>query len=187
MSEKKSPYSDGIPEGSRIQELTNEIEQLLTSDVENLQKFLFKLFNECNKFVIENSKPIFFPQVELTLVYQTKLYTKMEKEKEKKAICREPAKGESTAFHVGNKFKGQIFVNVEKLLSLLSQYGYPTFILNFVITYFHEILHCYFLTLRTEQEILDVECILVEKFLGIKISEERKQMKSEDYYKKRNS
>lgn len=85
---------------------------------------------------------------------------------------------------MGNNFKGQIFVNVDRLLSILLKHGYPTIILNFVMTYFHEILHCCYLNLRTEQEIFNIECSLVEKYLGIQLPEERKSLKSKDYYKK---
>ena len=112
------------------------------------------------------------------------MYQKIEKEKEKNAIVRESAKGKTTVFHVGNNRKEQIFVKVDNLFSLL-KHGYPTVILNFVMTYFHEILHCcYLLNLRTEQEIYDIECTLVEKFLEINLPEEWKKFQSKDYYKK---
>lgn len=173
---------DKLPEGSRIEKITMELKQFLISDIDNLQNFLFKLFNDCHKFIFENTQPVFSPQIELTLIYQPKLYHKIEKEKAKKSMLIEPAKGETTAFHIGNSRKGQIFVNTDRLLTLL-QYGYPTFILNFVMTYFHEILHCCYLNLKTEQEIFNIECSLVEKYLGIHIPEERKKLKSKDHYK----
>ena len=183
MSEKVSFYNDGLPEGSKIKKLSIEIDQIGISDADNCERFFFKIYDECYKFVFENMIPIFSPQIKLTLIYQTELYKKIEREKEKKSIYREPAKGESTGFHVGNKFKGEIFVNVENLLHLFSQSNYQTFILNFVMTFFHEILHCCYLNLRTEQEIFNLECELVEKYLGIELSEERKKLKSRDYYK----
>ena len=183
MAEEHSFYMDKLPEGSGMEKLSAELKKILTNDVKNLQKFLFKLFNECHKFVFENIEPVFSPQIEINLIYQTKLYEKIAKEKEKTAKIIEPGKGKSNAFHVGNNFKGEIFVDVDKLLSLMSQYGYPTFILNFVMIYFHEILHCCYLNLRTEQEIFSLECKLVEKYLGIQIPEERTNLKSKEYYK----
>ena len=185
VTDENSFYLDKLPEGSEIEKLSNELKQFLISDVENLQIFLFKLFNNCYRFVFENTEPIFSPKIEINLIYQTELYQKIEKEKEKNATVREPAKGKATAFHVGNNFKGQIFVNVDRLLSILLEHGYPTIILNFVMTYFHEILHCCYLNLRTEQEIFDIECSLVEKYLGIQLPEERKKLKSKDYYRKK--
>lgn len=84
MTEEHSFYMDKLPEGSRIEKLSTELKQFLTSDVENLQSFLFKLFNNCYKFVFENTEPIFNPQIEINLIYQTELYQKITKEKEKK-------------------------------------------------------------------------------------------------------
>jgi len=184
MVKEKSVYLERLPKGSRIEKLSNEIRQFVITDIENLQTFLLKLFEDCYKFVFENIEPIFSPQIEISLIYQTELYQKIEKEKEKKSICKEPAKRKTTAFHVGNNFKGQIFVNVDKLLISLLEYGYPTIILNFVMTYFHEILHCCYLNLKTEQEIFEIECSLVEKYLGIQLPEKRKNLRAEDYYKK---
>ncbi|MEJ2270917.1 MAG: hypothetical protein P8X91_00200, partial [Candidatus Bathyarchaeota archaeon] len=157
MTEEHSFYIDKLPEGSRIEKLSNEIKQFITSDVENLQTFLFKLFNSCYKFVPENIDPVFSPEIEINLIYQTELYEKIEREKEKIAKIREPAKRKSTAFHIGNSNKGQIFLNVDRLLSMLLKHGYPTIILNFVMIYFHEILHCCYLNLKNEQEILSIE------------------------------
>jgi hypothetical protein len=76
-------------------------------------------------------------------------------------------------FHIGNNFKAEIFVNVEERFGLLN-YGFPTFILNISMTYFHEIHHCCFLNLRTEKEILYIECSLAEKFLEIQLPQEWK-------------
>jgi hypothetical protein len=52
------------------------------------------------------------------------------------------------------------------------------------MTYFHEILHCCYLNLRTEQQILKIECELVEKFFGITLPDERRNLRAEDYYEK---
>ena len=184
MAEENSFHLDKLPEGSGIEKITNGLKQFLVSDIDNLQDFLFKLFNDCHKFVFENAEPVFSPQIELTLVYQPKLYQKIEKEKAKKSILIEPAKERTTAFHIGNSRKGQIFVNADRLFELL-KYGYPTFILNFVMAYFHEILHCCYLNLKTEQEIFQIECSLVERYLGIQLPEERKNLKSKDYYRQK--
>lgn len=184
MAEEHSFYMDKLPEGSRMEKLSIELKEFLTADVENLQTFLFKLFNNCYKLVFENIEPVFSPQIEINLIYQTELYEKIEKEQEKIAKIKEPAKGKTTAFHVGNNFKAEIFVNVDRLLSILLKHGYPTIIINFVMTYLHEILHCCYLNLSTEQEIFNIECTLVEKYLGIQLPEERKNLKSKDHYKK---
>ena len=155
MTEGQFFYMEKLAEGSRIDKLSNELEEFLTSDISNLQNFFFELFNNCYRFVFENIEPTFSPKLELNLIYQTEQYKKLEKEKTGKTKKRD--KWKTNAFHAGNSSKGQIFVNVEEQL-LLIKHGFPTFILNFVRTYFHEILHCVYLNLRTEQEIFNIEC-----------------------------
>jgi hypothetical protein len=169
LTEEYSYCVEKLPEGSRIEQLSNELEKSLTADTKNLHSFLFDVFHQCYRFMFENIKPIFSPKIELNLVYKTNLFQKTLKEKTVKT--KKSAKGKLTAFHVGNNRKGMVFVNVEKMLPLL-EHGFPTFILNFVITCFYEILNCCYLNLRTEQEIFNIECSLVEKFLEIKLPDE---------------
>jgi len=180
VTEEHSFYMESLPEGSRIEQLCNELKKFLTSDIENLQRFLLKLFETCYCFVFENHQPLFSPKIEINLIYQTKLYEK--KVKENSAKIKEPAKDKSFAFYLANNAKGTIFINVEKLLFLLDK-SYSTFILNLVMTYFHEILHCCYLNLRTEKEIFSIECLLVEKFLGINLPEEWRQLQSKHLHK----
>lgn len=173
MTAEYSFYVEKIPEGSRIEQLSIELEKSVTHDTKNLPTFLFNVFQQCCRFVFKNTKCVFSPKIELNLIYQTEQYRKIEKEKTKKN--KKGDECQSTAFHIGNNFKGQIFVNVEERFALL-EYGFPTFILNFVMTYFHEILHCCFLNLRTEQEIFNIEYSLVEKFLEIQLPQEWKTL-----------
>ena len=135
MVEKNYFYLDRIPEGSRLEQICNELKQFKISDIDNVETFLFKLFINCHKFIFENIKPIFNPSITPHLIYQTEEYNKIEREKEKTSINPEPSKVQTSAFHVGNEFRGDVFVNAELLFSLL-QYGYPTFALNFVIIFF---------------------------------------------------
>jgi len=162
-----------LPEGSRIEKLSIELEKSVANDPKNLHTFLFDVFHQCYRFVFQNSKCVFSPKIELNLIYQTEKYKKIEKEKTKKT--KKGDKWKSTAFHIGNNLKGQIFVNVEERFCLL-EYGFSTFILNFVITCFREILYCCFLNLRTEKEIFNIEFSLVEKFLEIQLPQEWKTL-----------
>lgn len=170
MATEYSFCVEKLPEDSRIAQLSIELEKSVTADTKNLRSFLFDVFNLCHRFVLQNTKCVFSPKIELNLIYQTELYKKIEKEKTKKVN-----KWKSTAFHIGNNLKGQIFVNVEERFGLL-EHGFPTFILNIVMTYFHQILHCCFLNLRTEKEIFNIECSLVEKFLEIQLPQEWKKL-----------
>ena len=57
-----------------------------------------------------------------------------------------------------------------------------TFVYALVETFFHEILHSAFHNRKTEQEIFNMQFSIIEQFLGIKIPEERKRLRSADYY-----
>jgi hypothetical protein len=175
MTAEYSFCVEKLPEGSRIEQLSIELEKSVTHDTKNFHTFLFDVFHQCCRFVFKNTKCVFSPKIELNLIYQTEQYRKIEKEKTKKT--KKGDKWKSTAFHIGNNFKGQIFVNVEERFALF-EYGFPTFILNFVMTYFHEILHCCFLNLRTEKEIFTIEYSLIEKFLEIQLPQEWKTLQS---------
>jgi len=66
-------------------------------------------------------------------------------------------------------------------LEALSTGGYPTFLLFLVETLMQEILHTIF-SEKYEQEIWELQCGLVESFLGIKLPKERWNLKASDYY-----
>jgi hypothetical protein len=177
MIEEHSFYIDKLPENCRISKFSNELKEFLPFDMKNLENFLLKLFDNSRKFIFENINPIFSPEIELNLIFQAEKFDKIKKEKEKTTRIKEQAKRKLTAFHVGNNLKGHVFINVEERLSVL-KHGYPTFILNIVMTFFHEILHCCYLNLRTEQEIFDIESSLVEKFLEIDLPQSWKNLES---------
>ena len=59
---------------------------------------------------------------------------------------------------------------MDKLLELLFTIGYPTFVLDLVSTYIHELLHASLLE-NSEQETHDLELELVEEFLEITLPE----------------
>ena len=70
-----------LPEGSRIEQLSIELEKSVANDTKNLHTFLFDVFQQCCRFVFQNTKCVFSPKIELNLVYQTEQYKKIEKEK----------------------------------------------------------------------------------------------------------
>ena len=95
-------------------------------------------------------------------------------------ISKEVAKGPSTAFVVHNHFFATIYVNIGYLLENI-QLGYPSFVLNLVNNYVHEILHAAFCGVK-EQKIHDLEIKYVEEFLEVQLPEEFKNLKASDYY-----
>ena len=71
-----------------------------------------------------------------------------------------------------------MYVNVGFLLDSSSE-GYCSFVLNLVNVYFHELLHSAFPD-KLEQEIFDLECKLLEKFLEIDLPKEFTNLDASD-------
>ena len=77
-----------------------------------------------------------------------------------------------------------MYLNMDKFLRLLNNYGYPTFILTLVCTYIHEFLH-EAIPNSNEQCIHDLECLLAEDYLGIRLPEAFKNLKASDFYEEK--
>jgi hypothetical protein len=108
-----------------------------------------------------------------------------EKRDSERANTREPAKIQAYAYVRHNKFQARICLDLEYFVELL-QNGTGTFAINLVETYLHEILHIVFPE-KEEQEIHDLQCPLVEKFLGIELPKETKKLRASDYYSRQRS
>ena len=152
-----------------------------TINPDELEPFMFAVFKDCSSFLLVKLKPAFFPTIHIKIVYQTEKYRQLEIDEAKKGVEKEVPKIPSTAFTIGNKFSQRLYVDAESLVKLL-HHGYPTFILNLSTAFIHEILHCFYSNEKTEQEIHDMQCPLIEEFLGIALPEEIKKLKASDYY-----
>ena len=173
---------DKIPEGSQFEKYLKEIETILSGEVTNskldeFEKFLKQVFHDCIKFV--NASGIPRLAIKILLIYNNEQYLRIEEEASKKAINLEAAIGPSTAFVLDNGVLPTIHVNVGRLLSAKNK---PSLLLMYVDSLIHEILHINF-PFKPEQEIYDLENTYVEKFLGIELPVEFKQLKASDYYK----
>jgi len=150
---------------------------------EDFHSFLYSVFLQCLKFLIQNIDDANLPQFTLKLVHTHEQFLEEEQRESESAAQKEVARVPSLchAFRVGSKFRTRIYIDLQHYIDLLTQHGYPTFILNIVETYFHEILHAIF-PQKYEQEIYDIHCPLLESFLGIILPEEKKKLKASDYY-----
>jgi hypothetical protein len=157
------------------------MEKMGTINPDELGKFIFSVFEDCRSFLLQKLKLISFPTIHLKIVYNTEKYWRFEKEEAKKGLEMEVPKDSSTAFAIGNRFLQRVYVDAESLIKL-SDYGYPTFIMNLSEIYIHELLHCFYRNTKTEQEIHDMQCPLIEEFIGIELPEEIKKLKASDYY-----
>ena len=126
------------------------------------------------------------------IVLSTKRFRELEQKESKSARSREDARGPemTRGFAVGNRFLKRIYVDLEqhtkifKIKEIPTVTQYVSFIVNLVETYMHEILHTAYQG-RNEQGIWELQCPLVERFLGIEFPSEYKDRKASDHYIKR--
>lgn len=160
------------------------MEKMGTITPEELEQFMFELFSDCHSFFLNKLKPTLYPNINVKIVYQTEKFRQFERDESKESIEMEIPKNPATAFTVGNKFSQRLHVDAESLINLLP-YGYPTFILDLAELFIHELLHCLYSCDKTEQEIHDMQCPLIEEFIGIELPEEIKKLKASDYYERK--
>lgn len=183
MAGKRVFKLDKVPKGSRLEKYLEELPKVVKASKAQILSFLNSIFIECLEFVKQNTDIAFFPAITLKLVHTHERFKREEQRESKKATSKEVAKAPATAFVVGNRFKVRIYIDLESFINLL-KFGYPTFIMNLVETYIHEILHIGY-PQKDEQEIHDLECPLIETFLGIELPKEIKNLKVSDYYFKK--
>lgn len=186
MVENRVFTLDKIPEGSRLEKYLQELPKVMKSGkAETLLSFLNDVFLECLEHIKQNVNIMYLPSITLSLVPRHEQFVKEEQLASKRAISREVVKAPVTAFVVGNMLKQHLYVDLQAFIDQL-HHGYPTFIINLVETYIHEILHIAFSN-RKEQEIYDLHCSMTEAFLGIELPEEIKNLKASDYYSEKAS
>jgi len=171
---------DDIPEESRFHKYIEEITAIFRGriDFDKLEERLKEIFNDCLVFL--KSSGINFPTINAFLVYNSDQYVEIERLLTRTAINKEVAKGPSTAFVIHNCYFTTIYFNIGYLLENL-QLGYPSFILNLVNNYVHEILHIAFPN-KNKQEIHNLEFEIVGKLLEVQLPAEFKNLKASDYY-----
>ena len=181
MADKPVFVLDKVPEGSRLEKYLKELPEVLR-DKEKAPSFLHKVFRECLDFVWQNVRIPYLPRITVKFVPSHDQFKREEERESKDSISKEAVKKPemTRSFTVGNKFSQRIYIDLKAYTDLL-RFNYLTFIMNLVTTYIHEILHIGF-PKRYEQEIHDLECSLVETFLGIELPKEIKNLKASDYY-----
>jgi len=184
LAEKRVIKIPEIPEGSRFEKYLNKLDEIMKGAEPKILPYLYGIFVDCWDYMKQNPNIQYLPQITLKLVPTHGEFKKVEQEEGKKAVSKEDAKYESTAFVVGNRFAARIYVDLQKFIDLSSHFGGPTFVLNIVETYVHEILHIAFPE-EYEQEIHDMQCSLLDEFLGIRLQHETRNVKVSDYYSKK--
>lgn len=184
MAEKRVIRIPKIPEGNRFEKYLKELEEIMKGNKSQFIPYLQSIFRDCLEHIRQNQDTLYLPpQIALILVPTSEEFKAIEQTVSKKAVSKEDAKYEARALVVGNKFAARIHIDVEKHIELLT-FGGGTFILNIVETYIHEILHTAFPE-KYEQEIHDMQCSLLDEFLGVKLKHETRNIEASDYYSKK--
>ncbi len=168
-----------IPKGSRFEKLNNKVASNLEEfNAKNFGDFLLDVFSECFDFMQKQNYDL--PVLSLRIVYNLQEYSQLEKEVANMTSSKEAAINASTAFVTNMNGMPTMYLNFDPLARCLET-GYSSFILNLVKTFFHEMLHTIFPE-KSEQEIFDEECFVVEKFLEFQLPDAFKALKTADYY-----
>jgi hypothetical protein len=174
--------SEPIPEGSQFDKYIKgyqaiRAKELTEESFKELDAFLKSIINDITTFLIPKGNPPVSIRIELTYTNDRFEEIQGSASSNPKIIKPPKAKIPIYAFVIHNKTIALIYINVGGLSSLGT---IPTFIFNYVATVGHEINHVLF-PLKSEQEIHYVDCPFLEKFLGCKLPEEFKNLKTSDY------
>ena len=150
-------------------------------DAKQLSAYTRKLFQDCFEFVKKESGANNVAPLEIALVKNQAELDAIEKRINMFAHQKEKPKYPSRALIVWNKFNAKIFVNIGFFFELLKNKGYQSFIITLADNYLHELVH-YFYRSKTEQEVHDTQCKLLESFLGIILPTEAKKIQSSKFY-----
>lgn len=173
---------DKIPKGSRLERYLGELSKVM-GEYETFLSYLKDVFAECLKFATKNTGIVSPRKIILRFAHTHEQYEREEKRETVRAVSKEVPALPDHAFAITSKFEARVCVDLGFYVDLLKKHGYPTFILNITQTYLHEILHVMF-PRKYEQEIYDLQCSLLESFLGIKLPEEKWKLRASDYYSK---
>jgi len=179
--QSKFETSEPIPEGSQFDKYVKSCQALLSQELveEVFQKFealLKGIFRDIMHFLTDDSPRL---AIQLQLIYSNDQFEQIVQgvDNNPKIIKPSKAKIPIYAFVLDNGILSTININVGGLVLLGSS---PALIFNYVACVGHEINHILYHS-KSEQEIHNVDVPFLEKFLGCKLPEEFKNLKTSDY------
>jgi hypothetical protein len=174
--------SEPIPEGSRFDKYIKDYQAIRAKELteetfKELDALLKAIINDIMTFLLPKGNPPV--TIRMELVYTSEEFEEIQRSASRNPKIIKPPKAKIPiyAFVVHNKVLALIYIDVGGLSSLGS---IPTFIFNYVATVGHEVNHVLYPS-KGEQEIHYVDCPFLEKFLGCKLPEEFKNLKTSDY------
>jgi len=152
---------------------------------ECFNNFTNRLFKDCFAFVRKELQMDAYPEIALIYVYNELEYKTLEKQSNW-IYQKERPTGETGAFVTTSEYGNTIYLNFEPLLALLREKPslVSAFIFNFVLRLVHEILHCFYVEEKSEQEIHEIQFRILETFFGIKLPDIMKKEAVSGYYRK---
>ena len=175
-----------IAEGSKLPIYEQKLKLIMNNkDAKQLRSYTKKLFQDCFEFVKQESGTKTVTPLALELVKNQTELDAIENRMSMFAHQKEKPKYPSRALIVWNKFNAKIFVNIGFFFELLKNKGYQSFIITLADNYLHELVH-YFYGSKTEEEVHDTQCKLLESFLGVILPTEAKKIQSSEFYHEEN-
>ena len=173
-----------IPKESVLSKYEEQLKAMIINDEDKDTIALRRqVFNNCLSFLKNELKTEDFPLVRLVFVNSTSEYDALGKQTGK--YTREKVKTLSLAFITPSLHFGvtifTIYLNMEQFFGFLRE-STKTFVYHLVQIYIHELLHCFYGVSKNEQEIHNVECEMLEKFSGLTLPDEIKQLKISEFY-----
>jgi hypothetical protein len=169
-------------EGSKLPKYEQKLLQILKNrDAKGLNAYTRKLFQDCFAFVKQESGAKNVTPLAMEFVKNQAELDAIGKRISMFAHQREKPKYPSLSLIVWNKFNAKIFVNMGFFYELLKNKGCQSFIITLTDNYLHELVH-YFYRPKTEQEVHNTQCELLESFLGITLPIEAKKIQSSEFY-----
>ena len=155
-----------IPEGSRLERYLKEF-SLVVKQEKDIDDFIKLVFEESMTFL--KRKLV----VEFSAIVLTKCYNSRDFDKLWSATAKKPKSGKRPVAFIKHSpplpVPARIVIDLQTLLSLNAE----SFVLNFALTIFEELLHSVY-PLDTETQTHKLLCPLAEEFLSIKLPDEYK-------------
>jgi hypothetical protein len=157
-----------IPERSRLERYLKEF-SLVEKEEKDIDDFIKLVFRESMTF-LKQKLTAEFPTILLTKCYNSRDFDKLWN-----ASGKKPKSGKRPVAFIKHSpplsVPARIVIDLETLLT----WNAKSFVLNFVLTIFEELLHSAY-PLNTEMQTRKLLCPLAEEFLSIKLPEEYKTL-----------
>jgi hypothetical protein len=174
-----------VPKNCKLRQYSEQLMSISrnTEFEEDFVNFRDQLFHDCFAFVRSELKTSMYPIITVDFVPTQAEYESLEKRAGQYVPQRQKPKIPTLGFTITSSSGNRICINFEPLLKLLETNS-SVFIFNLVSTLIHEILHCFFRGSKDEQETYNLQCQMLERFLGVTLPTEMKETKTSDFYDK---